>query len=58
MLLSRSSLRSSIETPEVNSSRGFTVYQQATGRMIAEAIADLLAVGRRFAGSMRLDRFA
>jgi hypothetical protein len=41
-----------------NSSRGFTVYQQATGRMIAEAIADLLAVGRRFTGSTRLDRFA
>jgi hypothetical protein len=41
-----------------NSSRGFTVCQQATGRRIAGAIADLLAVGRRFAGSMRLDRFA
>jgi hypothetical protein len=43
---------------EVNPSPGFTVYQQATGRRIAEAIADLLAVGRRFAGSMRLARLA
>ena len=33
-------------------------YQQAIGRRIAEAIADLLAVGRRFAGSMRLARLA
>jgi hypothetical protein len=30
---------------EVNPSPGLTVYQQATGRRIAEAIADLLAVG-------------
>src|SRR4029077_6267039 len=36
----------------------FTVYQQATGRKISQAIADLLAVGRRFAGSMRLARLA
>jgi hypothetical protein len=50
-------MRSSIETPKVNSSCGFTVHQQTTGRRIAEAIADLLPVGRRFAGSMRLDRF-
>lgn len=35
-------------------SRGFTVYQQAPGRTIAEAIADQPAVERRFAGSMRL----
>jgi hypothetical protein len=48
MRLRRSPLRSSIRAPEVNSSRGFTVYQQATGRRIAEAIADLLTVARRF----------
>ena len=40
---------------EVNPSVGFTVCPQATGRRIAEAIVDLLAVGRR---SMRLDRLA
>jgi D-alanine-D-alanine ligase-like ATP-grasp enzyme len=40
---------------EVNPSPGFTVYQQATGRRIAEAISDLLAGRRR---SMRFDRLA
>jgi hypothetical protein len=39
---------------EVNPSPGFTVCQQATGRRILQAIADLLAVGRRFARSMRI----
>jgi hypothetical protein len=43
---------------EVSPSPGFAVYQQATGGRVAEAIADLLAVGRRFAELMRLDRLA
>jgi hypothetical protein len=37
---------------------GFTVYQRATGGRITEAITALHAVGRRFAGSMRLARLA
>jgi hypothetical protein len=41
-----------------SASSAFSVYQQATGGRIAEAIADLLAVGRRFAGSMRLSPLA
>ena len=39
-------------------SPGLTVYQQTSGRSIVEAIADQLAVGRRFVGSMRLSRLA
>jgi hypothetical protein len=41
---------------EVNPWPGFTDYEEDPGRRIAEAIADLLAVGTRSAGSMRLAR--